>query len=387
VARILLVTWDGGGNVPPAIGIAGALRDRGHDVRVLGHEQQRAVFSRFAFTAYRHALPWSRTNPRTPTATLEMFVDDGSSRDVEEVFAGEPADVVIADCLMLGALQAAQAYAVPTIVLVHSFYGHYGQTFADGPVAELGRPHGRAPRDLWDAADAVLVATDRELDPATAPIPANVYWTGVIQPQVAPVSRERRERVLVSLSTVWFEGQQDAAQRVLDALAELPLDAVATVDESIAAGRLQVPSNVELLGVTPHCELMSTASLVVGHGGHATTMLALAHDLPLLIVPQHPRLDQPLIGHIVMTRGAGLALEQDATTEQLREALVTITTRESYAEAAALIGARLRRQDGAARAAEIIEAIAAEHTVGRARGEPVALHGSAATKEAMRQRR
>jgi UDP:flavonoid glycosyltransferase YjiC (YdhE family) len=385
VARILLVTWDGGGNVPPAMGIARALRDRGHDVRVLGHEQQRAVFTGFAFSGYRHALPWSRTSPRTPTATLEMFVDGGPGRDLEEMLAAEPADVVIADCLTLGPLQAAQACGVPTVVLVHSFYRHYGQTFADGPVAELGGPHGRAPRELWDAADAVLVATDRELDPAIAPIPANVYWTGVIQPQAAPVSRRRRGHVLVSLSTVWFEGQQQAAQRVLDALAELPLDAVATVDESIAAGRLQVPSNVELRGVTPHCELMSTASLVVGHGGHATTMLALAHDLPLLIVPQHPRLDQPLIGRTVMAHGAGLALEQDATTAQLREALVTITTSESYAEAAALIGARLRAQDGASRAAERIEAIAAAHEVGRARGEPAALHVSAAPRNSARQ--
>jgi hypothetical protein len=35
---ILFVTWDGGGNVPPAIGIACELQRRGESVRVLGHE-------------------------------------------------------------------------------------------------------------------------------------------------------------------------------------------------------------------------------------------------------------------------------------------------------------------------------------------------------------
>ena len=30
MADILFVTWDGGGNVPPALGIAGELVSRGH---------------------------------------------------------------------------------------------------------------------------------------------------------------------------------------------------------------------------------------------------------------------------------------------------------------------------------------------------------------------
>ena len=37
MAEILFVTWDGGGNVPPALGIAAALTARGHAVRFVGH--------------------------------------------------------------------------------------------------------------------------------------------------------------------------------------------------------------------------------------------------------------------------------------------------------------------------------------------------------------
>ena len=40
MADILFVTWDGGGNVPPALGIAAELQARGHAVRVLGHAGQ-----------------------------------------------------------------------------------------------------------------------------------------------------------------------------------------------------------------------------------------------------------------------------------------------------------------------------------------------------------
>ena len=43
MARILAVTWDGGGNVPPMLGIAGELQRRGHQIRVLGHPRQVAM--------------------------------------------------------------------------------------------------------------------------------------------------------------------------------------------------------------------------------------------------------------------------------------------------------------------------------------------------------
>ena len=87
----------------------------------------------------------------------------------------------------------------------------------------------------------------------------------------APASRADREHVLLSLSTVWFPGQQESMQRVLDALGGLPLRVTATMGESIATGSLRVPDNVEVRAFVPHAELMPDVSLVIGHGGHATT--------------------------------------------------------------------------------------------------------------------
>lgn len=163
--------------------------------------------------------------------------------------------------------------------------------------------------------------------------------------------------MLLSLSTVWFDGQQEAMQRILDALGELPVEAIATIDRSIAAEDLRLPPNVQARGFVPHVEVMAQASLAIGHGGHATTMLALAHDLPLLVVPQQPMLDQPMIGEAVAAQGAGIVLTQEASVEELREAIGKLLQDGSYARAAASIGARLRTQDGAARAADRIEAL------------------------------
>jgi UDP:flavonoid glycosyltransferase YjiC (YdhE family) len=359
MSRVLMVTWDGGGNVPPAVCIGVELRERGHDVRFLGHEAQRSSItaSGFAFSAYRDALSWSRVEPRDATAVFAIFVDGGAGRDLEETLAEAPADVVVADCLMLGPLQAAEASGLPTVALVHSFYAFFGQALPHSPITEMGAPYGRAPLALWDAATEVLVASDHELDPATEPVPANVHWTGVAQGAATPALREDRARVLLSLSTVWFDGQQEATQRILDALADLPVDVIATIDHSVVADDLRVPANVDVRGFVRHTEVMPSVSLVVGHGGHATTMLALAHDLPLLVVPQHPMLDQPIIGQVLAAQGAGLVVEQHASPQQLRRAISTLLDDDSYARAAAAIGARLRKQNGTARAADRIEAL------------------------------
>lgn len=359
MSSVLLVTWDGGGNVPPLISIAAELAGRGHDVRILGHERQRASIetANLEFTAYRHALPWSPYVPRDAPAIFANFVDGGAGRDVEEALAARPADVVVVDCLMLGALQAAQAAGLPTVALFHSFYAFFGQGVASSPLSGIGAAHGRPPQALWDAATEVLVASDRRLDPAAGPIPANVHWTGVAQEHPAPRRPDDRQRILLSLSTVWFPGQQESLQTILDALADLPVDVIATIDDSVVARDLRVPANVEARGYVAHRDVMPTVSLVIGHGGHATTMRALAHDLPLLIVPQHPTLDQPMIGGVVEAHGAGLTLEPRATAAPIREAITRLLANDSYSRAAATIGARLRASDGAGLAAGRIEAL------------------------------
>jgi UDP:flavonoid glycosyltransferase YjiC (YdhE family) len=359
VAQVLMVTWDGGGNVPPLLCTGIELLGRGHNVRVLGHEDQGASIAGagLPFTAYRHARPWSRAQPRDGVDSLRTFVDGGAGRDLEDALAAGPADVVVVDCLMLGPLQAAQARKLPTVALFHSFYAFFGQAMPNGPITELGAPHGRAPRPLWDAATEVVVASDEELDPASAPIPANVHWVGVAQTPVAAPASGDRSRVLLSLSTVWFDGQQESMQRILDALGGLPVEVIATIDDSIVSAGLRVPGNVAARGFVAHTEVMPTVSLVIGHGGHATTMLALAHRLPVLVVPQHPMLDQPMIGRVLAEQGAGIVVDQESSIEQLRAAVTALLDDPSYARAAGKIGARLRAQDGAARAAERIEAI------------------------------
>ena len=55
MADLLFVTWDGGGNVPPAVGIAQELQRRGHAVRFVGHARQHDSLAAAGFDVARDA--------------------------------------------------------------------------------------------------------------------------------------------------------------------------------------------------------------------------------------------------------------------------------------------------------------------------------------------
>ena len=111
MADILFVTWDGGGNVPPATAIAAELRRRGHRTRFVGHAAQRAPLEAQGFEVEptTHARPFAADNPQSVLATIRMFGDRGLGRDAHAALARRPADLVVVDCLLLGAMDRSVA--------------------------------------------------------------------------------------------------------------------------------------------------------------------------------------------------------------------------------------------------------------------------------------
>jgi len=369
MARILAVTWDGGGNVPPMLGIVRELQRRGHRVRVLGHSQQRegAESSGLDFVAYRRARPWSPTDVATGLRFLlrflfGVFTEPGIGEDVRDELAREPVDVALIDSMTLAGIRAAERAGVPTVVLMHTLRRYHTHAWARGPIGIVAALRGMRPGRLWNAADRVLVATDADLDAAgERPLPANVRYTGVVQaPIQAPIQAGEREDglplVLVSFSTIFFEGQEAALQRVLDGLDGLPIRVVVTTG-AVAPDALRAPSHVELHRNLPHDDVMPSAALVVGHGGHSTTMRALAHGVPLLILPMHDLLDQPMIGRAVADAGVGRVLPKTAPAEEIRSAVRSLLQDPAYRTAAAAVGARLRTRDGATAGADEVEGL------------------------------
>ena len=216
---------------------------------------------------------------------------------------------------------------------------------------------GMRPGRLWNAADRVLVATDRDLDPAAKHhLAGNVRYTGVVQRPVRAGTATEPPLVLVSLSTIFFDGQVAALQAILTSLETLPVRAVVTTG-AVDPDVLTAPANVELHRYLPHDEIMPSASLVVGHGGHATTMRALAHGLPLLLLPMHPLLDQPMIAKAVAAAAAARVLPKTARPEEIRGAISGLLGEGPHRAAAGAIGVRIRRSNGATLAADELEGL------------------------------
>ena len=357
--KILVVTWDGGGNVPPATGIASELVARGHRVRVMGHPVQAEAITAqgLDFVPYRTARPFRGTDKQGLPDYIATFGDRAMGRDVLTELEREPADVVLADCMMFGPIEALEETGQQYVLLEHLFDEFFTRKWLRGPIGlGLRLKRFRAQR-LLDGAAARLVASLPELDPASSrgPAPGNLRYSG---PVVAGVpSTLSGEQVLVSLSTFNFPGLAEALQRIVDGIGTLDVRAVVTTGPVVDPATLRLPANVRAHRFVPHGELLPEMSLVIGHGGHATTMAALAHDVPLLVLPMHPLLDQPMVGRAVQTAGAGLMLPKKAKPAAIAEAAARLVADGPHRAAAAQLGAAVRGMDGRATAATEIEAL------------------------------
>jgi UDP:flavonoid glycosyltransferase YjiC (YdhE family) len=353
MSTFLFATWDGGGNVPPAIGIAAELASRGHDVRFLGHRAQADQFADAGrqFTAYPTAADFSATAGPSLGQLLGNFADRAKGRDVIAELDARPADLVVVDCYLFGVMHALREAGRPYVVLEHSLDGNFRRELK-GPLALVLRLRGVNPRALIGAASRVLVPTLAELDPDAS---ADVVHTGAVVDGTP--ARPLEPAVLVSLSTVRFKGLVDTWQRVLDAVDGLPARVIATTGPAVDPGELRVPANVEVHRWLPHAELMTQVSAVVGHGGHGTTMSALAHDLPLLVLPVEAKSDQPYIGRMVASVGAGLTLSRKSAPARIRTAVEELLGASSYRAVAARLGEQIRNDHGRGRGADLLESL------------------------------
>ncbi|MDO9495273.1 MAG: glycosyltransferase [Nocardioides sp.] len=357
MAQLVLATLDAGGNVPPVLTIGRDLQSSGHGVHVIGHRAQRDTVegAGLAFTPYTHARAWSPTAEKSTLRGLRdlvgVFNDRGAGSDVVRLAQRVRADVVAVDCMLLGVLAAVQAAQLPSAALFHTFHAYFDGPWRRGPVGLLSLLRGHHARRLWAASDLGLVLTEATLDPAAAGADPALIWTGAVVDTEVPAVAPARPRVLVSLSTTNFPGMATTLQRILDALADLPVDAVVTTGPAIDPATLRAASNTTVHRVVDHARLMPTCSLVVGHGGHATSLRALAHGLPLLLIPAHPMLDQTMVGDAVARAEAGMVLPRSSSPDRIREAVTQLLGTPSYGAAAAALGTRIRAGRGAHTAA------------------------------------
>ncbi|MBN9536102.1 MAG: glycosyltransferase [Alphaproteobacteria bacterium] len=134
--RILAVSWEGGGNVPPTLAAVRALAGRGHDVRLIADDTMSAE----AMAAGARFLPWTRAPNRPDRSSESCFIREwetadplaGFQRGCERIFVGpaqsyaediiealarEPSDLLLGSDLLFGSMLAGEVAKVPTALL------------------------------------------------------------------------------------------------------------------------------------------------------------------------------------------------------------------------------------------------------------------------------
>jgi UDP:flavonoid glycosyltransferase YjiC (YdhE family) len=118
----------------------------------------------------------------------------------------------------------------------------------------------------------------------------------------------------------------------------------------------RLPEGVIAVEMAPHQLLFPHAAAVVHQGGIGTTSQAMRAGKPTLVVP-HAH-DQPDNAHRVKLRGVSLTVyPKRYRADRVAAVLRRLLDDPGYVERAAAIGARLREEDGIARACEALEGI------------------------------
>ncbi|WP_448809504.1 nucleotide disphospho-sugar-binding domain-containing protein [Agromyces bauzanensis] len=367
MAQFLSVLPLAGGNVSPTLLIARELESRGHRVRILGHaalvpEVEGAGLAG-RLEAFERARPW---NPRVADpgvrsmlAWLPLASDRGIGRDLEAAVAREQPDALILDCMVPGALDAARRSGIPSAMLFHTLLGYWEEQWsARSPMGLWLRATGTLPFTRDRMPQTLVLATDPELDPLGArriPRDRIVQVGPVIPPAAEPAATDGDRHALVSFSTIAYPGQLGVISQVIRALAELGVRAVVTTGPAIDPAELPSAPGIEVRPFGDHSELLRSARLLIGHGGHGTTMRALAAGVPVLVVPMTSHADHHLIAAAIDRAGLGGQVEKDAAPADLRAAILRLLGNPDTAERARRAGERLRASSGPRRAADVLE--------------------------------
>jgi MGT family glycosyltransferase len=417
--RFLFVEWEGGGNLPPSLALARQLMTRGHAVRMLGEpcNQDEIQAAGCTFISYSQAphratksadadflRDWEAHSSLEALARLQDRLMYGPAHayaaDTLAELEREPADTVVINYALYGAMAAAEKAQVPHALLVpglmevpspgvppfglgllpsNTVVGRLRdrlltrfvtRLFARGLPAlnatrtQLGLDQLVHPWQQFDRADRVLVLTSQAFDWPASSRPANVSYVGPqlddpawAQPWLSPWPADHPDPlILVSFSTT-FQNQAAILQRVMDATSGLPVRVLVTLGPTLTPDGFRVPPNVVLTPSAAHAQVFPQTAVVLTHAGHGTVIRALAASIPLVCLPMGR--DQPEIAARVVARGAGVRLSPKATVRQVRQAVQRVLADTRFREAAQRLARAIAEEVEQSRAVDLLEELAA----------------------------
>jgi len=390
--QLLVAAFGDAGHAFPAIALARALAERGHEVTVETWNRWREAVEELGLGFYA-AEEYTVFPPPAPDGSEGPTAADAAGVLIPMMEEMRP-DLVVSDILTVAPVLAAEATGRPWASLVPHVYPPQDPGtpfFAFGflpprtgfgrwvwrrwqPVLEAGLRQGREELNETRArvglpaldrfhgglsAELTLVATFPQLE-YPRQWPPHVRVTGpmffeVPYPDVELPDGEE-PLVLVAPSTAQ-DPEATLVAAALEALADEPVRVLATTNRMVKADMIDAPANATVVDWVSYSQVLPHADLVVSHGGHGTSVRALSGGVPLLACPALG--DMAENGARIAWTGAGLMLPRRLVRPgPLRLAVRRILGEPRFRQRAGELAAWSRGNDGAARGAESVERFA-----------------------------
>jgi UDP:flavonoid glycosyltransferase YjiC (YdhE family) len=381
--RILFTFAGGSGHLDPLVPIARAAGAAGHEVAFAGRPWMLPVVTALRFAAYPAGTDAGLTPARLPLQEPDAGREDEALRDgFARRIARERAqdilplcgdwrpDLLVCDETDFGAIVVAERLAIPVATVLTSPVGSFVRRgLVAEPLTELRAEHGLPPDPELAMLSRYLVlspAPPSYRDPAF-PLPATAHGVRLLTPEPEPEEDEpewmadlEAPTVYATLGTVFNLESGDLFARILAGLRDLPANVVMTVGRDIDPAEFGPhPERVHIERYIPQARLLPHCSLVVSHAGSGSVIGALAHGLPMVLLPMGA--DQP--HNAARCAELGLARVLDAvraTPGELREAVSIQLLDPSSRRAAGRMRDELAALPGPAHAVALLERLAVE---------------------------
>ncbi|WP_406637102.1 nucleotide disphospho-sugar-binding domain-containing protein [Amycolatopsis sp. WGS_07] len=143
------------------------------------------------------------------------------------------------------------------------------------------------------------------------------------------LERPERPRVLLTLG-----GGEISVGDLLDGLADLDLEVIATLTASQPGSAHTIPDNVRAVDSVPVNELLASCSAIVHRGGGATISTAAVNGVPQLVIPG-TTWSERCSAVAQVKRGNGLLVDpEDATPSSVRDGVCRLLEEPSFQECA-----------------------------------------------------
>lgn len=376
MTKYLWLSHSSGGNLPPSLGVAGALRKRGHEVVFATKPDTIARIEGEGFRAIGFKNAYSQVEKYPDMGPLTRVACSLTSPDVaeeiKEIVAAEKPDAILVDAMFPAALDVAPSFGVPTIVFCHTFLWRQLDAW-QGIMTKLGELRAAAGfaalpdmQTLWKAQTRMIVTSVADFDDAPLPGWEHVTHVGPVLDNETPAQSidlpwaedDTTPLVLVSYTTTEL-GAPDKVQTALDGLADLDARIVMTTSMAIDPADLTIPANAHVVRYADHNAILARAALCVTHGGHGTMMRAFKYGVPMVVIPGFPH-DQAPNAAMVEKMGAGLALPSDADAEALKTAATRVLGDALFKDAARNHAKVVMPLEGATAAADVLERTASK---------------------------